>query len=261
MAMKADRQVVSPEVEYAYYYRKGGMATLVFIHGLGDWKETHLKATKYQELADYGILIIDQIGYGDSSNPVGFNYTMKEQAEMLLKLIDKLGIKEVVLVPHSMGGPVALELAEMIENRVKGIVYAEGNVDFNDCFFSNWIITKHTYEEWVGGVFQGILERYKQDPEQANYVTSFSKAGPVSTYRSSEDLVMVSKKDDIRDRLAALKIPVLAVFCEKNKGKFTSEAKMAEKFPLVFIPDAEHSMMVDNPDDYYREIARFVKSI
>ena len=180
---------------------------------------------------------------------------------MLLKLIDKLGIKEVVLVPHSMGGPVALELAEMIENRVKGIVYAEGNVDFNDCFFSNWIITKHTYEEWVGGVFQGILERYKQDPEQANYVTSFSKAGPVSTYRSSEDLVMVSKKDDIRDRLAALKIPVLAVFCEKNKGKFTSEAKMAEKFPLVFIPDAEHSMMVDNPDDYYREIARFVKSI
>ncbi|MCW4011480.1 MAG: alpha/beta hydrolase [Candidatus Bathyarchaeota archaeon] len=259
--MKAERQVVAPGVEYAYYYRKGSEPTLVFIHGLGDWKETHLKATEYPELADYDILIIDQIGYGDSSNPEDFNYTMKEQAEMLLKLLDKLGINEVVLVPHSMGGPVAIDLAEMMGSRVKGIVYAEGNVDYNDCFFSNWIITKQTYDEWVGGVFNGILERYKQDPNQAKYVISFGKAGPVSTYRSSEDLVAVSKKDDIRDRLADLKIPVLAVFGEKNKGKFTSEAKMDEKFPLVFIPGAEHSMMVDNPDDYYREIARFVKSI
>jgi pimeloyl-ACP methyl ester carboxylesterase len=261
MTMKAERQIVAPGVEYAYYHRKGGKPTLVFIHGLGDWKETHLPSTEYSELADYGILFIDQIGYGDSSNPEHFNYTMKEQAEMLLKLIDKLDINEVVLVPHSMGGPVAVDLAEMMGSRVKGIVYAEGNVDFNDCFFSNWIITKNTYDEWVGGVFQGILERYKADPEQANYVTSFGKAGPVSTYRSSEDLVAVSKKDDIRDRLAALKIPVLAVFGEKNKGKFTSEAKMADKFPLVFIPGAEHSMMVDNPNAYYSEIARLVKSI
>jgi len=206
-------------------------------------------------------LIIDQIGYGDSSNLGGFNYTMKEQAEMLLKMIDKLGIKDVVLVPHSMGGPVAVELAEMMDDRVKGIVYAEGNVDFNDCFFSNWIITKHTYDEWVGGVFQGILERYRQDPKQAKYAIPFGKAKSVSTYLSSEDLVAVSKKDDIRDRLAALNVPVLAIFGEKNKGKFTSEAKMAEKFPLVFIPGAEHSMMVDNSDAYYHEIARFVKSI
>ncbi len=206
-------------------------------------------------------MIIDQIGYGDSSNPGGFNYTMKEQAEMLLKMIDKLGIKDVVLVPHSMGGPVAVELAEMMDDRVKGIVYAEGNVDFNDCFFSNWIITKHTYDEWVGGVFKGILERYRQDPKQAKYAIPFGKAKSVSTYLSSEDLVAVSKKDDIRDRLAALNVPVLAIFGEKNKGKFTSEAKMAEKFPLIFIPGAEHSMMVDNSDAYYHEIARFVKSI
>jgi pimeloyl-ACP methyl ester carboxylesterase len=261
MAMKAERQFVAPGVEYAYYYRRGSEPYLVFIHGLGDWKETHLKATEYPELAEYGILSIDQIGYGDSSNPEDFNYTMKEQAEMLLKLLDKLGIKEVVLVPHSMGGPVAVDLAELMKDRVKGIVYAEGNVDFNDCFFSNWIITKHTYEEWIGGVFQGILERYKADPIQANYVTSFGKAGSVSTYRSSEDLVAVSKKDDIRDRLAALNVPVLAVFGAKNRGKFSSEAKMAEKFPLVFIPEAEHSMMVDNPDAYYHEVARFIKSI
>lgn len=260
--MKAERLTVEPGVEFSFYYRKGVKPlTLVFIHGLGDWKETHKKAAEYPELSDYGILIVDQIGYGDSSNPEGFNYTMKEQAEKLLKLINKLGISDVVLVPHSMGGPVAVDLSEMLEKRVKGIVYAEGNVDFNDCFFSNWIITKHSYDEWVGTVFNDILERYKKDPNQANYVISFGKAGPVPTFRSSVDLVAVSKKDDIRDRLVSLDVPVLAVFGEKNKGKFTSEAKMGEAFPLVFISGAEHSMMVDNPDEYYKEIAEFVKGL
>jgi pimeloyl-ACP methyl ester carboxylesterase len=259
--MKAERLTVEPGVEFSFYHREGKKLTLVFIHGLGDWKETHKKASEYSELADYGILIADQIGYGDSSHPDGFNYTMKEQAEKLLKLINKLGISDIVLVPHSMGGPVAVELAEMIGNRVKGIVYAEGNVDFNDCFGSNWIISNHTYDEWMGERFNAILEGYKQNPAQAKYAVSFGKAGPVAIYRSSEDLVAVSKKDDIRDRLVALDVPVLAVFGEKNKGKFTSEAKMGEVFPLVFIPDAEHSMMVDNPDEYYKEITEFVKGL
>ena len=246
---------------FSYYYRKGAPVTLVFIHGLGDWKETHLKASEYSELADYGLLIVDQIGYGDSSHPEGFDYTMKAQAEKLLKLIDKLDIDEVVLVPHSMGGPVALNLAEFMGVRVKGIVYAEGNVDFNDFFGSNWIISNHTYDDWISERFNAILEGYKKNPEQAKYAISFSKAGPETIYRSSEDLVAVSKKDDIKDRLVALDVPVLAVYGEKNRGKFTSEAKLGEVFPLVFIPNAAHGMMVDNPDAYYREISLFLEKI
>jgi pimeloyl-ACP methyl ester carboxylesterase len=260
--MIAETLEVEPGVLFSYYYKKGEKhLTLVFIHGLGDWKETHRKAAEYSALSDYGFLIIDQIGYGDSSHPVGFSYTMKAQAEALKKLIKQLGIGDVVLIPHSMGGPVAVELAEMLGSKVKGLVYAEGNLDFGDCFFSNWIITKYTYDEWANEAFTKLLERYKQDPQQAGYVISFGKAGAVSTYKSSEDLVAVSKKDDIKDRLAALGVPVLAVFGEKNRGKFSSEKKLSEVFPLVFIPDAAHSMMVDNPDAYYSEVALFIEKI
>ncbi len=233
----------------------------MFIHGLGDWKETHRKAVEYPELSKYGLLIVDQIGYGDSSHPEGFSYTMKTQAEALKLLMDKLCKEDVVLVPHSMGGPVAVYLAELCGQRVKGIVYAEGNVDFNDCFSSNWIIVEHSYDTWVNETFPDLLERYRNDPAQAQYAVSFGKAGAVSTYKSSEDLVAVSKKDDIKDRLVALNVPVLAVFGEKNRGKFTSEKKLGEVFPLVFIPDAAHSMMVDNPDAYYRELSLFLEKI
>ena len=259
--MIAETHEVEPSVIFSYYYRKGTPVTLVFIHGLGDWKETHLKAAEYPELSKYGMLMIDQIGYGDSSHPDGFSYTMKAQAEALKKLIEQLDIGDVVLIPHSMGGPVAVDLAELLGSKVKGIIYAEGNVDFNDCFFSNWIITEHSYDQWVNETFPSLLARYKQGPSQAKYTVSFGKAGGVSTYKSSGDLVAVSKKDDVKDRLVALNVPVLTVFGEKNRGKFTSEAKMGEAFPLVFISDAAHSMMLDNPDAYYREVSLFLGKI
>ena len=54
---------------------------------------------------------------------------------------------------------------------------------------------------------------------------------------------------------------MLAVYGEKNRGKFTSENKLGEAFPLVFIPDAAHSMMVDNPNAYYSEVSRFIEKI
>ncbi|TFH12055.1 alpha/beta hydrolase [Candidatus Bathyarchaeota archaeon] len=186
---------------------------------------------------------------------------MRAQAEALKKLIDNVGIDEVVLMPHSMGGPVAVELAEIMSKRLRGIVYAEGNVDFGDCFFSNWIITKYTYDQWVNEAFPKLLEKYKNDPAQVKYAVSFGKAGAVSTYRSSVDLVAVSKKDDIVERLVALRVPILAVFGEKNRGRFASEKKLGEVFPLVFIPDAAHSMMTDNPDSFYYEVAKFVANI
>ena len=260
--MKSERFEVEPDTVFSYYLREGVKpVTLVFIHGLGDRKETHLKAADYPELSDYGLLIVDQIGYGDSSHPDGFTYSMRSQAEALKKLIDKLGISDVVLMPHSMGGPVAVELAEMLGTRVKGIVYAEGNVDFGDCFFSNWIITKYTYDQWVNEAFPKLLERYKNDSAQVKYAVSFGKAGAVSTYRSSEDLVAVSKKDDIVERLVTLMVPILAVFGEKNRGRFASEKKLGEVFPLVFIPNAAHSMMVDNPDAFYHEVSAFLKKV
>jgi pimeloyl-ACP methyl ester carboxylesterase len=78
-------------------------------------------------------------------------------------------------------------------------------------------------------------------------------------YRSSEDLVKVSKADKLVGELKALKVPTLIVYGEKNKGLWTSEKKMGERFPLLFIPGAGHIMMVDNPAAFYGEVTKFTK--
>ena len=134
-----------------------------------------------------------------------------------------------------MGGSIGVYLAEMLDPRVKGIIYAEGNVDFNDCFNSNLVITKFTFDEYVKSGFESDLEAMRKRGEHTIIIASQAKAGSVTIYRSSEGLMMVSKTDTLAGELKALKIPTLVVYGEKNKGLWTSEKKMAAHFPLVYI--------------------------
>jgi len=252
------------EYTLSFTYHNGKKPlTIVPIHGLGGSKDYWQPIHNYPELAAYSIIIPDLIGYGDSQPvPKGFRYTMQEQAEAVKTLIDAVGVKgNIILIPHSMGGPIGIILAELLGSKVKGLVYAEGNIDFNDCFGSNLVITKFTFDEYLKTGFEKGQEAMRNRGEYPDIIASQAKAGPVTVYRSSEDLVRISKEDTLAGRLNALMVPVLAVYGEKNKGIWTSENKLAALFPLVFIPEAGHMMMSDNPDAFYDRVAQFINKL
>ena len=209
-----------PGIKLSYTLHSGDSSdTIVLLHGLGANKETFKEITNYPDLTGHSILAMDHVGHGDSSSPEEFSYTMMEMAEHVKKLIDeKAPSGKIVLVLHSMGGAIGIFLAELIRERVKGIIFAEGNLDFDDCFFSNYIITRHSLDEWVNGKFDRILEKYRANPEMFEYSVAFGKAGALTLYRASEDLVKVSKADVLLDKLVALRVPVIGVYGDENNG-------------------------------------------
>ena len=144
---------------------------------------------------------------------------------------------------------------------VKGLVYVEGNIDSGDCYFSDKIISHSSLEGWVNVGFEKVSQSLEKDTSNIEYAKSFRKAGPVPIYKSSIDLVKVSNEDTLLNRLVALNIPVLGIFGENNKGMYKSEKRLAQIFPLAFIPYAGHNMMLENPDVFYTEIIKFFKKI
>jgi pimeloyl-ACP methyl ester carboxylesterase len=142
-----------------------------------------------------------------------------------------------------------------------GMIYAEGNIDAGDCFFSKDVIDTFSIAEWEEKGFNQFLKRFQANPKAASFAATLSKASPLSIYRSSEDLYRVSEEDTLFMRLVNLSIPVLGIFGEKNRGKFGSEEKLLSKFPVRYIPDAGHSMMIDNAAFFYRSIADFLKQL
>ncbi|MHA1187165.1 MAG: alpha/beta fold hydrolase [Candidatus Heimdallarchaeota archaeon] len=244
-------------------FNKTKETTIIYIHGLGSSKEDFQDAIEYPELQNYNLLSVDLLGHGDSDKPKNFAYTMAEQAIKLKELIIQLNLdKNIILIAHSMGGPIAILLAELFKEKIKAIVYAEGNIDLGDCFFSNSIIAENSFEEWKNESFQKTVEMLKSlGIDMQNYTMLFEKAGPETIYFSSHDLLQISKKDTLIQNLVDLKTPILPIFGEKNKDKFSSEEKLAKYFQIMYVANSGHSMMIDNPDEFYRIIVEFLSKI
>ena len=96
---------------------------LVFIHGWScdksAWKnQIPVFAAKYKVVA------IDLGGHGESGiNRT--NWTLDAFAEDVAAVVNKLGLKKIILIGHSMGGPVSIEAANKLKGKVIGLVGAD----------------------------------------------------------------------------------------------------------------------------------------
>lgn len=69
----------------------------------------------------YRTIAIDLLGHGETGC-VGYIHTMEEQAAMVFEVIQKLKVKKAVFIGHSMGGYIALALAEAHPKLFQGLV-------------------------------------------------------------------------------------------------------------------------------------------
>ena len=69
----------------------------------------------------YRCITIDLPGHGESEN-LAYVHSMEEMAELVKALLDHLKIRRAILVGHSMGGYVALALADSYPDMLKAMV-------------------------------------------------------------------------------------------------------------------------------------------
>jgi pimeloyl-ACP methyl ester carboxylesterase len=96
-------------LEIAYIKEGKGKQTIVFMHGLSsnaDAWSRNIETLKEK----YTCVALDLPGFGKSSK-VAPAYTPAYYADIVVKLIDKLKLKNVIVAGHSMGGQAAIKLA------------------------------------------------------------------------------------------------------------------------------------------------------
>lgn len=70
--------------------------------------------------SDINVIALDLSGFGDEAKNIS-NYTMADFAREVKQQLDQLQVNEYVIVGHSMGGYIALELCKIDERKVKGL--------------------------------------------------------------------------------------------------------------------------------------------
>lgn len=103
--------------------------TVVFIHGApGSWS-AFIDFMKNDDLRDQvNIISVDRPGYGYSGfgEPV---YSLELQSKYLMKAVRAVSDKPLILVGHSLGGPVAARMMMDFPDYVKGSVLVAPSID------------------------------------------------------------------------------------------------------------------------------------
>lgn len=104
-----------------HYVDEGAGDPIVLVHGFPTW--SYLYRNYIPVLSDkYRVIAPDHMGYGKSDSPQGRDYTFGGHGENFEKLMLDLDLRDITLVLHDIGGPIAAGFAYRHHDRIKRIV-------------------------------------------------------------------------------------------------------------------------------------------
>jgi pimeloyl-ACP methyl ester carboxylesterase len=127
IAAKAERLVppvgkfIEIDGNRIHYVDQGEGRPIVFVHGLGAQLH-HFRHTLFGQFGPgYRLIALDRPGAGYSVRASGATGSLSEQAEIVRRFIEALGLKRPLVVGHSLGGTIALTLAVEHPEAISGI--------------------------------------------------------------------------------------------------------------------------------------------
>ncbi|TGS19161.1 alpha/beta hydrolase [Mesorhizobium sp. M2E.F.Ca.ET.209.01.1.1] len=110
-----------------HFLEAGNGQPLLLLHGNGASAEDFTTSGIFDRAAArYRVLAFDRPGFGMSTRPAGRPWTAAAQADLIDAAVAKLGIERYMVVGHSWGAAVALEMARRHPRSVAGVVVVAG---------------------------------------------------------------------------------------------------------------------------------------
>lgn len=237
------------------YYRVIGdrKDSIIFVHGLGWSHEFFSRVLDYKRIVDrYKFIFVDLVGFGRSDKPDVFDYSMNSQTKMYLELLNFLGVQEISIISHSMGGVIAQKISEVLKTHA--FINCEGALGIDDLRLSGYIYSQGM-ERFCERGFEGLKNMWVG----TSYFLNLCATNSNVMFKSSQDLFRECTKENIMERFINNKAKKLYVYGEKNHGKRKSEEYFnGTNTDIAYIKNSGHSMVQDNPEEFYKTVERFL---
>ena len=206
-------------------------------------------------LSDRHSILVDWFGCGYSDRPDHFDYSLEEHASTLSGLLDHIGSEQYILVGHSMGGAVAIELASKRSDLIVQLVLAEANLEAGGGILSS-NIAGQTESDFIRTGYQELIDNLRSAAMNGDSTTTIALgawqvASPLAFHRSAVSLVR-GTQPIMWEQLIQLSIPRTFIFGSRSleeyeEDKETYKRLEAHGIQVAIVPDAGHGMMVENP--------------
>lgn len=272
---------IGNNITIAYADEGTGPETLLFIHGLGSylpaWKKNVEVLRQY-----YRCIAVDLPGYGKSSKGI-YEGSMEFFSDAVISLVDKLGIRQVVLVGHSMGGQIAMVTALRYPERIKALVLAApaGFETFHEGqkqWFREVVTARSTALTPAQTIQTNFGYNFYKFPKDADFMIRDRLAMRFATDFDGYCFIIPKSiqgmvNQPVFDLLPKIIQPVLVIFGENdnlipnrflNPGRTKDVAQAGyERLPratLVMIPRCGHFVQWEGSETFNSEVIKFINT-
>lgn len=245
------------------YLEEGTGPTVILIHG---FPFSHQIWTEFAEkLSDtLQVVSIDLPGFGKSQGlPEGFS--IEDAARRLLEWIRKRGYRAPVIVGHSLGGYVALAMAELDKDALGGIClfHSTALADSAEKKQSRDKVLEFIDKQGVQAFTSNFIGPLYADPQHS----SITKVKNIAVQSTRESVVGYTKAmRNRKDRTAVLTTfdkPILFLAGEKDQGippeTIRKQAALNQNAEAVILPEVAHMGMFEAEGPCLKKILHFVE--
>ncbi len=224
-----------------------------------------------QELAKKHRVIVFDNRYCGRTKTTESDLNVNIMANDAKSLLEYLCIDKLDIVGHSMGGIIALELVQLIPDKVNKVIAAACPHKIsarNTALFNSWLELKNagiTARLWFENIFYWILTLdFFEDKELLKTALDFSENYPFNqTAQALGKQVQALNDFNFGENLSKIDAKVLVIAGEKDILIPIEEcrilARSLENSQFKIIPDAAHSLHSEKPLEFVRVIEDFLQ--
>jgi pimeloyl-ACP methyl ester carboxylesterase len=255
-AFPAEAVVRSKDGVAIHYESTGrGEPAIVLVHC---WScDRHLWDAVVPRLAsDRRVVTLDLAGHGASGRDRR-DWTIEAFGEDVRAVVEALGLRKVVLVGHSMGGPVILEAARLLPGRVVGLVPVDTALNVEQTSSPEEVAGymapfEKDYRTTADGFTRKYMFTPKSDPAVVDRVAAKNAAAPPEIAIPCLRAVLAY---DARPTLEKVRVPAHAV----NGDLYPTDAEANRRhfafYDVTIMKGVGHYVMLEDPARFSRLLA------
>ena len=274
---KLGEQLIRVDERLVFTEQEGQGEPVVLIHGFGassySWRKVMPDLAK-----EYRVVAIDLFGFGWTERPEnGRPFTRDDQVELVLGVMDALGVDSAHIVGHSYGGAITMALAADHPERVKSMVLVDSAAVDYPMLRRKWI-SRVSLLNWIyirglalrTGTAERVFEHSYYDDNLVTdqlvdaYLDRLRVEGAARGYRGLTRPLPASQWPR-EIRYQDLEVPTLVLWGAQDRvvtvevGRY--HADLVPDCRFVAIEGAGHSPMEEKPAEFIEEVTAFFDEI
>ncbi len=254
-----------------YIERGKGQHHVVLLHGFGANTFTWKNQIDLLSQEGFHVWAIDFLGFGLSDKPLDIEYSVELYRNQIEDFIEAKGIQKTHVIANSMGGTVALALAENSPEKISSMVLIDPlayPVKMPFFYSVGKTFGKLAIPFFSRDLVHQTIKKIYCDPEKITEDQIDAYWLPYQMEGGREAVVNILRSFDqdflqqLRQSYAKMKMPILLVWGEQDAWIPVSHlARLLEDFPhaeQVIIPFCGHAPQEETPDEVNPRLTQFL---